>query len=123
VAFWDIMIALLNMGGDVLPINADRVSFTYDLPYFPYGREHPLKTTHKTGPPFWGADQDPLGPYPLFTAKGDFVTIAEAFDQDGGQEFIDIMVQNGLIQTVPLQMVGTAFIALLIFILSLGGGG
>jgi len=123
VGFWDAMIYLLSMGTEVLPVRANRVSFTYDLPYFPYGREHPLQATQKTGPPFWGADDDPLGPYPLFTAKGDFVVIAESFYGGGGQAFLDVLQQYGLVRGIPQTVVDFALATLLFVILFLAGGG
>ena len=123
VGFWDAMIFLLSLGTEILPVHANRVSFTYDLPYFPYGREHPLEPTMRTGAPFWGADSDPLGPYPLFTAKGDFVYIAEAFYGDGGEAFMDVLESYGLVRRIPVTVIDVGLSVLIFLILFFGGGG
>lgn len=118
--YWNAMLSLFNQGGEILPVAANRATFTYDLPFFPYGKTHPMRETENTGP-FWGDLEDPLGSWPLFTVKGDLVFINEAFYGDGGEAFLDMLISYGIIQDTP-ELVLEFGIGLLVLLFLLGGG-
>jgi len=122
VPFWDAALDMFDGDNNIFPIKANRVTFTYNLPFFPYGREDPMEDTVTTGG-LWGdgIDPDPLGPYPLVTAKGDFVYVAEVFDQGGGDQFMDILKSYGLINDVALHALNLSIALIVLYIfLNLG---
>lgn len=109
IAFWDIA-AALQLDDHLFGIRGHRVTFTYDLPFFPYKN---LGATRQ-----WGQDSDPLGPYDLYTAKGDFVLLTDSFSGDT-DNFLRLLEIDGLIRTIPAGLV-TAGIAILVFFLFTG---
>ena len=122
IEFWNAMLDLLiEEGNDILPISANRATFTYNIPLFPYGREHPLRDEVDTAP-LWGELEDPLGTWPMFTAKGDLVYLNEAFYGEGGQAFMDMLIAYGIILDIPEETVELG-IAILVFLMFWFGGG
>ena len=84
----NILIAHYSRNGDLFPMRGDRVTFEYNLPFFPHNRGASYWDVNaSSGVSDW-EDPDPLGnPYPLYTAKGDFVIAAPTFAGNTG-EFI-----------------------------------
>jgi len=76
-SLWDYM----NGTPDLLPIRGARSAFTYDLPSFPYGREHPMEETRDLqGTPSEGRLAA------SYDATGNFVMLTACFSGDYGQE-------------------------------------
>ena len=124
--FWDVMSFLLNNEGSILPMHVNRVAFSYDIPYFPYGRLHPLENTRRDDPAFWdpSGDDDPIGgPYPLFTAKGDFAAVCESFYGDGGENFLNMLEADGFFRTVAPETLSIAYVVIFVLLLYMSGGG
>ena len=109
--FWDVIVSYFDPHANLLPIRGNRVTFHYDLPYFPY------KERQDNTP--WGQDEDPLlGPYPKYTAKGDYVVLTDTF-AGNTDNFLGLLQATGLIRTIPSQML-TAAIGYLIFFIIIG---
>jgi hypothetical protein len=67
---WD----YVNATEELVPIRGTRSTFTYDLPFFPYGREHPMEETRDL--------EDTMSPSRLaasYDVSGNFVVLADAF--------------------------------------------
>jgi len=107
--FWTIITTYFDPEHDLFPIRGHRVTYTYDLPFFPYKEMDDVRE--------WGDDQgaDPLGPYDLYTVKGDFVVLTDTFSGDT-DEFLELVETTGLIMIIPGGVV-SASIAILIFLL------
>ena len=74
---WD----YVNLTDDLVPIRGARSTFTYDLPFFPYGREHPMEETRDL--------LDTPAPSRLaasYDAAGNFVMIGDSFSGQHGQD-------------------------------------
>ncbi len=110
IFLWDYM----NLTDDLLPIRGARSTFTYDLPFFPYGREHPMEGTRDLqGSPSPGRL---AGSY---DATGNFVMLSDSFSGENGEELRLAMAAVGLIAgvqpTVPA-MVGLVGVLWIIFL-------
>jgi len=110
--FWDVLAAYFDPNNNLFPIRGNRVTFHYDLPYFPY-KEMDDETP-------WGEDEDPvLGPYPKYTAKGDYVVLTATF-AGNTDNFLGLLQLTGLINSIPADLV-TVSIGILIFFVIIGG--
>ena len=88
ILLWD----FVNVTDDLLPIRGARSTFTYDLPFFPYGREHPMEATRDLqGTPSPGRL---AGSY---DATGNFVMLGGSFSGEHGEEIRLMMEAAGLI--------------------------
>jgi len=105
--FWDIIVAYFDPGSNLFPIRAHRTTFTYDLPFFPY--------KEIDAPRSWAQDTDPLGPYDLYTAKGDFVMVSDSFSGDT-DNFLGLLEATGLIFNVPGYLLSVS-IGILVFLI------
>jgi hypothetical protein len=110
--FWTIITRYFDPGEHLFPIRGHRVTYLYDLPFFPYKEMDDIRE--------WGDDDgaDPLGPYDLYTAKGDFVVLTDTFSGNT-QTFLELVEATGLIYLIPQGLV-SAGIALIIFFLLQG---
>jgi len=108
-AFWTVISTYFDPGHHIFPIRGHRVTYTYDLPFFPYKEMNAARV--------WGTDEgaDPMGPYPLYTAKGDFVVLTDTFSGDTS-EFLDMLAFTGLIISIPGGVVSAA-IAIIVFLI------
>ncbi len=69
------------LGGlDLAPIRGVRSSFAYDLPDFPYGREHPMEQTQALP-----EAPSPGGLAGVYEPSGNFVMLADSFSGDNGE--------------------------------------
>jgi len=85
---WDYM----NLTDDLVPIRGARSTFTYDLPFFPYGREHPMEETRDL--------QDTPSPSRLaanYEAAGNFVMLGDSFSGEHGEDLRIAMEAIGFI--------------------------
>jgi hypothetical protein len=92
---WD----YVNLTDALVPIRGARSTFTYDLPFFPYGREHPTEETREL--------QDTLSPGRLaasYDATGNFVMLADSFSGQHGQDLRLTMEAIGFITGVELSI-------------------
>ena len=90
---WD----YVNLTDDLVPIRGARSTFAYDLPFFPYGREHPMEETRDL--------QDARSAGRLaasYEATGNFVMIADSFAGQRGQDLRIAMEVIGFIVGVDL---------------------
>jgi len=99
---WD----FFNITENLVPIRGVRSTFTYDLPFFPYGREHPMQETL------------PLQDAPAegrlaarYDASGHFVVLTDSFSGDEGEELRLLMEAAHLI--VGMRLTAPAIPALL----------
>jgi hypothetical protein len=104
--FWTVITTYFDPSGNLFPIRAHRTTFTYDLPFFPY--------KEIDAPRSWAQDTDPLGPYDLYTAKGDFVMVNDSFSGDT-DNFLGLLGATGIIFNVPGYLLSIS-ISLLIFL-------
>ncbi len=75
----DALWTYVNATAQLVPIRGARSTFTYDLPFFPYGREHPMEETR--------ALQGAPSPSRLaasYDATGNFVMLADSFSGADG---------------------------------------
>lgn len=82
VFIWD----QLDVVEPLVPIRGARATFTYDLPFFPYGREHPMEATRTL--------QDTPSESRLaarYEATGNFVMLTDSFAGDQAEEWRLIM--------------------------------
>jgi len=110
VLLWD----FVNVTEDLLPIRGARSTFTYDLPFFPYGREHPMEETRDLqGTP------SPGRLAASYEATGNFVMLADSFSGEHGEQLRFAMEAVGLIVgfevTTPI-MIGLVGILWIIFL-------
>jgi len=107
--FWSIVSGYFDPSNNIFPIRGHRLTFHYDLPFFPY--------KEMDEPRAWGSEEgdDPLGPYPLYTAKGDFVVLTDTFSGDTN-EFLQLIAATTYIYVVPAGAV-SAVIAILVFLI------
>jgi len=92
---WD----YVNLTDDLIPIRGARSTFTYDLPFFPYGREHPMEATRDL--------QDTPSPSRLaasYEATGHFVMFADSFSGQHGENLRLAMEAIGFIVGVDLSI-------------------
>ncbi len=84
IDLWDNYVDLTD---DLIPIRGTRSTFTYDLPLYPFGREHPLE----------GAVSDGLlaGSY---DASGNFVMLADSFSGVRGEAIRIALELAGVIE-------------------------
>ncbi len=95
VWLWD----YVNLMDALAPIRGARSTFTYDLPLFPYGREHPMEETRDL--------QDTMSPGRLaasYEATGNFVMLADAFAGQDGQDLRIAMEAIGFIVGAELSI-------------------
>jgi hypothetical protein len=86
------MLDLFDMDNSIFPIRANRVTFTYDLPFFPYGREHPMEPTRDL------QDDPPEGSLAAnYQAEGNFVMLSACFSGAHGQQVRNFLQGSGLI--------------------------
>ena len=104
----------VNATVDLLPIRGARSTFTYDLPFFPYGREHPMEETRDLqGSPSPGRM---AGSY---DATGNFVMLSDSFSGEHGENLRLAMEAIGLIVGAELTgpvMVGLVGVLWIIFL-------
>jgi hypothetical protein len=92
---WD----YVNVTDELVPIRGTRSTFTYDLPFFPYGREEPMEATQDL--------QETASPGRLaasYDATGNFVMLADSFSGEHGQDLRLAMEAIGFITGVQLSI-------------------
>ena len=110
VFLWD----YVNVTEELVPIRGASSVFAYNLPSFPYGREHPMEATR--------ALQDTPSESRLaatYDASGHFVMLADSFSGDHGENIKYAMEAIGLIAGVQITapiMVGLVAVLWVIFI-------
>jgi len=90
---WD----YVNVTDDLVPIRGARSTFTYDLPFFQYGREHPMEETRD----LQGAPS-PSRLAASYDATGNFVMLADSFSGQHGHDLRLAMEALGVIVGVQL---------------------
>ena len=75
--WWDVFMS--DNWVDLAPIRGARSTFAYDLPPFPYGREHPMEATL----PLEGEASKLDASY---DASGNFVMLADSFSGEAGEQ-------------------------------------
>ena len=93
VAIWDAM----NVTDTLVPIRGVRSTFTYDLPFFPYGREHPMEQTSPLE-----AEPAPGRLAASYDASGNFVLLTDSFSGQQAQEFRVLLVAGGFLVAIDL---------------------
>ena len=84
-------------GSDLPPIRGARSTFAYDLPRFPYGREHPTEATQVLqGVPSEGRLAA------SYDATGNFVMLASCYSGAHGQQVRVFLQSSGLILGVGI---------------------
>ena len=107
---WD----YVNVTDELVPIRGARSTFTYDLPFFPYGREHPMEETRDL--------QGTLSPGRLaasYDATGNFVMLSDSFSGERGETLRLAMEAVGLITGAQLTapaMLGLVGVLWIIFL-------
>lgn len=92
---WDYM----NLTDSLVPIRGTRSAFTYDLPFFPYGREHPMEETLDLQ-----ATPSPSRLAASYEATGHFVMLADSFSGPHGQNLRLAMEAVGFITGFQLSI-------------------
>lgn len=107
--FWSIISAYFDPDDNIFPIRGHRVTFHYDLPFFPYKEMDEARE--------WGTEEgdDPLGPYPLHTAKGDFVVLTDTFSGNT-TAFLTLIAATTYLYAIPPGVISGA-IAFVIWLL------
>jgi hypothetical protein len=90
---WD----YVEMRKGLVPIRGVRSTFTYDLPLFPYGREHPMEETRDLE-----AAPSPSRLAASYDATGNFVMLSDSFSGQNGEDLRIAMEAFGLIVGVRL---------------------
>ena len=93
MSLWDFM----NGVPDLMPISGARSAFTYDLPFFPYGREHPMEETRD----LQGAPSESRLAA-SYDATGNFVMLTACFSGQYGQDIRIFLQNSGLIMGVGI---------------------
>ena len=93
MSLWDYM----NGVPDLMPISGARSAFTYDLPFFPYGREHPMEETRD----LQGAPSESRLAA-SYDATGNFVMLTACFSGQYGQDIRIFLQNSGLIMGVGI---------------------
>lgn len=87
VSLWDFM-----NGNGLLPIRGARSAFTYDLPFFPYGREHPMEETRDLQ---IAPSESRLAA--SYDATGNFVMLTSCYSGAHGQAIRTFLQNSSLI--------------------------
>ena len=101
-------------GNGLLPIRGARSAFTYDLPSFPYGREHPTEATQALqGAPSEGRLAA------SYDATGNFVLLSDSFSGERGETLRLAMEAVGLITGAQLTAPVMAALVLVLWVIFL----
>ncbi len=97
---WD---EYLDLTSPLIPIRGARCTFTYDVPFFPFGRENPMEETRPL-------EETPSGGLLAgsYDASGNFVMIADSFSGERG-EVVRLMLEAagltvGVVAGLPLDV-------------------
>jgi len=107
---WD----FFNVMERFFPIRGVRATFVYDLPLFPYGREHPFEQTlplleEPTGNRFAAS----------YDATGNFILLTDSFAGDSGQRVKNLLEGTGFLVGLTFGSPALAGLIALLFMLYL----